>query len=67
MLLVKRDLLAHAGLQHQQHCLFIEALGHAGLGDFTASQRCLNTLLTLNPAHDKAHFVQHAQAAGIFN
>ncbi|WP_407436048.1 DUF5107 domain-containing protein [Lelliottia sp.] len=53
--------------QHQQHCLFIEALGHAGRGDDTASQRCLNTLLTLNPAHDKAHFVQHARAAGIFN
>lgn len=58
---------APAGLQHQQHCLFIEALGHAGLGDFTASQRCLDALLTLNPAHDKAQFVQHAQAAGIFH
>lgn len=58
---------APAGLQHQQHCLFIEALGHVGTGDFTASQRCLDTLLTLNPAHDKAHFILHAQAAGIFN
>lgn len=58
---------APAGLQHQQHCLFIEALGHAGREDTAASQRCIDTLLTLNPAHDKAHFIQHAQAAGIFN
>ncbi|MNY57814.1 hypothetical protein D3C86_1940760 [compost metagenome] len=58
---------APAGLQHQQHCLFIEVLGHAGREDTAASQRCIDTLLTLNPAHDKAHFIQHAQAAGIFN
>lgn len=56
-----------AGQQHQQHCLFIEALGHAGLGDSAACKRQLAALLALNPAHDKAHLIQHAQAAGIFH
>ena len=56
-----------AGHQHQQHCLFIEALGYAGLGDLAACKRLLGNLLALNPAHDKAHLIQHAQATGIFH
>ncbi len=31
--------------KHQQHCLFITALGHLGLGDIPACQQALNALL----------------------
>lgn len=53
-------------LQHQQHCLFIEALGYLGLGDIPASQSAMQQLLSINPAHDKAHLILHAQRCGIF-
>ncbi|MBB1201904.1 DUF5107 domain-containing protein [Enterobacteriaceae bacterium 89] len=46
--------------RHQQHCLFIEALGCFGLGDSTAGNLALDKLLALNPAHDKAHLLRHA-------
>ncbi|VYU38833.1 DUF5107 domain-containing protein [Metakosakonia massiliensis] len=49
-----------AAAKHQQHCLFVEALGHLGLEDFTACDRALDDLLTLNPAHDKALLLRHA-------
>ncbi|HBM3027883.1 TPA: DUF5107 domain-containing protein [Klebsiella oxytoca] len=53
--------------QHQQHCLFIEALGHLGLGNVSASQQAMQRLLQLNPAHDKAHLIRHALQSGIFS
>lgn len=53
--------------QHQQHCLFIEALGHLGLGNIPASQQVMQWLLRINPAHDKAHLIQHALQSGIFS
>jgi tetratricopeptide (TPR) repeat protein len=31
--------------KHQQHCLFIEALGHLGLGNVSASQQAMQQLL----------------------
>lgn len=55
-----------AAVQHQQHCLFIEALGHLGLGEMSASQKAMQQLLAINPAHDKAHLILHAQRCGIF-
>ncbi|HHG1588511.1 TPA: DUF5107 domain-containing protein [Klebsiella pneumoniae] len=53
--------------RHQQHCLFIEALGHLGLGNVSASQQAMQRLLQLNPAHDKAHLIRHALQSGIFS
>ena len=53
--------------QHQQHCLFIEALGHLGLGNLSASQQAMQRLLQLNPAHDKAHLIRHALQSGMFS
>lgn len=55
-----------AQAQHQQHCLFIEALGHLGLGDMPSFQRGMQQLLAINPAHDKAHLIIHALKSGIF-
>lgn len=55
-----------ATARHQQHCLFIEALGHLGLGNASASDRAMQQLLAINPAHDKAHLILHAQRCGIF-
>lgn len=51
---------------HQQHCLFIAALGHLGLGDLTASSQAMQQLLAINPAHDKAHLIRHALESGLF-
>jgi tetratricopeptide (TPR) repeat protein len=62
------DLLALDGnpqLRHQQHCLFIDALGCIGKGDIAAGNNALEALLTLNPAHDKAHLLRHALTTGI--
>jgi tetratricopeptide (TPR) repeat protein len=62
------DLLALDGnpqRRHQQHCLFIDALGCIGKGDIAAGNNALEALLTLNPAHDKAHLLRHALATGI--
>lgn len=53
--------------QHQQHCLFIEALGHLGLGNIAHYQRAIQQLLAINPAHDKAHLINHALQSGIFS
>ncbi|MFG6654720.1 DUF5107 domain-containing protein [Scandinavium sp. M-37] len=53
--------------RHQQHCLFIEALGSLGLGEFAAGNRALEALLALNPAHDKAHLLRHALNNGLLN
>ncbi len=53
--------------QHQQHCLFIEALGHLGLGNVSACQQRMQQLLQINPAHDKAHLIRHALQSGIFS
>lgn len=58
---------ASPALRHQQHCLFIEALGYFGLGNREACQRMLDMLLTLNPAHDKALLMVHVLASGIFD
>ena len=58
---------ASPALRHQQHCLFIEALGYLGLGNHQACQRALTMLLTLNPAHDKALLMNHALAVGLFD
>lgn len=52
--------------RHQQHCLFIEALGHLGLGNVSACQQRMQQLLQINPAHDKAHLIRHALQSGIF-
>ena len=48
-----------AEAKHQQHCLFITALGHLGLGDLPACQQAIDALLQQNPAHDKALFLRH--------
>ncbi len=53
--------------RHQQHCLFIEALGHLGLGNVSACQQRMQQLLQINPAHDKAHLIRHALQSGIFS
>lgn len=45
--------------QHQQHCLFIEALGWLGLGERERASELLTCLLALNPAHDKALLFRH--------
>lgn len=52
--------------RHLQHCLFIEALGHLGLGNVSACQQRMQQLLQINPAHDKAHLIRHALQSGIF-
>ncbi|HAU4329804.1 DUF5107 domain-containing protein [Citrobacter freundii] len=54
-------------IRHQQHCLFIEALGYLGLDNREACQQTLTLLLTLNPAHDKALLMSHALNCGIFD
>ena len=54
------------GSIQRQHCLFVEALGHLGLGDMPAFERLIRELLVLNPAHDKAHLLAAAQRAGVF-
>jgi tetratricopeptide (TPR) repeat protein len=51
---------------HHQHCLFIEMLGYLGLGERSASQKAMQQLLKMNPAHDKAHLIRHAMQSGIF-
>jgi len=43
--------------RHRQHCLFVEALGYLGLGERHAFNERIDTLLALNPAHDKAHLL----------
>ncbi|HHG8771771.1 TPA: DUF5107 domain-containing protein [Raoultella planticola] len=58
---------APARSQHQQHCLFIEALGYLGLGSVADYHRVIQRLLELNPAHDKAHLINHALKSGIFS
>ncbi|ALR77694.1 DUF5107 domain-containing protein [[Enterobacter] lignolyticus] len=55
-----------AAQHHQQHCLFIEALGRLGLGELAASSQAMQQLLTINPAHDKAHLIRHALESGLF-
>lgn len=50
---------------HLQHCLFVEALGHLGLGDTLAFNRLIDELLALNPAHDKAHLLRQALSIGM--
>lgn len=62
------DLVALDGCpqrEHQQHCLFIQALGYLGLGDRAQGEAALDSLLALNPAHDKAHLLRHALAADL--
>lgn len=51
---------------HQQHCLFIEALGYLGLGEFASCQKTMQQLLAINPSHDKAHLIRHALESGVF-
>ena len=58
---------ASPALQHQQHCLFIEALGYLGLGNRDACRHTLTLLLALNPAHDKALLINHVLASGLFD
>lgn len=62
--LVVLDTSAEA--KHRQHCLFINALGHLGLGEHLACQRDLDALLKLNPAHDKALLLRHAINVKLF-
>ncbi|ENC0771040.1 DUF5107 domain-containing protein [Shigella flexneri] len=54
-------------LKHQQHCLFIEALGYLGLGQQEACKHTLSLLLALNPAHDKALLMSHALICNLFD
>lgn len=56
-----------AAAKHQQHCLFITALGHLGLGNLTASQLAFDALLQVNPAHDKALLLRHAIPLALWN
>lgn len=56
-----------AEAKHRQHCLFISALGHLGLGDVARCESSLNVLLEMNPSHDKAHLIRHALRARIFS
>jgi len=62
--LVVLDTSAQA--KHQQHCLFINALGHLGLGNIPDSRHFLDALLQLNPAHDKAQLLRHAINVKLF-
>ncbi|MCX9061473.1 DUF5107 domain-containing protein [Citrobacter portucalensis] len=52
---------------HQQHCLFVKALGHLGLGEINLFKQCLNMLLELNPSHDKAHLIYQAYEANLYS
>ncbi|MEF3103107.1 DUF5107 domain-containing protein [Raoultella terrigena] len=56
-----------AAQQHRQHCLFIEALGYLGLGNMADYRQAIQQLLVINPAHDKAHLIDHALQSGIFS
>ncbi|MGR5179258.1 DUF5107 domain-containing protein [Vibrio mediterranei] len=54
--------------EHQQHCLFVKAMGQLGLallaeqGDHKTFERTLQALLTQSPAHTKANlFIEVAQ------
>ena len=58
---------ASPALRHQQHCLFIEALGYLGLGNHEQSQRALAALQTLNPSHDKTRLLAHVLASGLLD
>lgn len=58
---------ASAQEQHSHHCLWVEALGHLGLGDEVSFIRLTDELLKRNPAHDKAHLLRLAVQHGIFN
>ena len=51
---------------HQQHCLFVAALGHLGLEEYPEFESALKALLSQNPAHDKAHLLQLAVQRGVF-
>ena len=51
---------------HRQHCLFVEALGHLGLGDIATFNQLVEELLAINPAHDKAHLLRQALSSGVF-
>jgi tetratricopeptide (TPR) repeat protein len=51
---------------HQQHCLFVAALGHLGLGEHSEFEAALKALLSQNPAHDKAHLLLLAMQRGVF-
>ena len=51
---------------HQQHCLFVAALGHLGLGEHSEFEAALKALLSQNPAHDKAHLLHLAMQRGVF-
>jgi tetratricopeptide (TPR) repeat protein len=62
--LVVLDTSAHE--KHQQHCLFINALGHLGLGNLPACQHDLDALLQRHPAHDKALLLRHAINISLF-
>ncbi|QBH97665.1 DUF5107 domain-containing protein [Limnobaculum zhutongyuii] len=41
--------------QHQENCLFIRALAYLGQSDLPAFEQQIERLLSLNPAHSRAH------------
>jgi hypothetical protein len=45
----------------------LKRLGHLGLGNIADYQRAIQQLLAINPAHDKAHLINHALQSGIFS
>ncbi|PWW10990.1 DUF5107 domain-containing protein [Mangrovibacter plantisponsor] len=52
---------------HLQHCLFVSALGYLGLNEHEKFKKCITKLLEINPAHDKAHLINIAREANIYN
>ncbi|WP_409306724.1 DUF5107 domain-containing protein [Pectobacterium sp. B1J-3] len=52
---------------HTQHCIFVRALGHLGLGETIKFNECIDTLLEMNPSHDKAHLIRSAFEANLYN
>ena len=51
---------------HLQHCLFVSALGHLGLGEVDKFKQIVSELLDINPSHDKAHLIRLACEAGLY-
>lgn len=54
-------------LNHQQHCLFVSALGYLGMEDIPQFKKAIQTLLEINPSHDKANLIYQAYKANLYS
>ncbi len=50
-------------LRHRIHCLYLQALGHLGLGQTRAAASLFDQVLALDPAHQGAHLHRTWEAA----